>query len=570
MDTLLDNNLDEPPLNDAEATPFSQVFVTITKQDYIQLVCSANYWQERFIRKSIHARRLEEEHDLAILEAAQRERDLRAEVETLKAQNKALQKLLFSRKSERGARKESNKSEPESKRKRGQQPNAPSHGRNTENDLPVRTETIEVEPRVCPCCGLEYVEFPGTEDCEVIEIEVSAYRRFYRRKRLKKACRCQGVAGIVTAPPPNRLINRGKYGISVWVEVLLSKYLHGQPSYRLTQELANLGLNLPMGTLTGGLKAIAPLFEPIEAALIDKLRSGSHWHADETRWEVFVEVEGKIGRRWFLWVFQSKTVVHFTLDPKRSADVPNAELGEAVGGIINCDRYSAYKSFARQHSTFTLAFCWAHQRRDFLELANSYPDLRDWVSGWIEKIGGLYHLNNMRVAARDTPVKFEKYDRKLRQAMEKMRLACEKTLAKPKFNKLTLEAAAVKVLQSMHNHWEGLNVFVDHPTVPMDNNKAERSIRVPVVGRKGFYGSGSLWSGALAAGMYSILMTLDLWGINQRTWLNAYLQACAENNNQPPPNLEQFLPWTMTKEQLAVMKGLFASPVDSEKELDSS
>lgn len=71
-------------------------------------------------------------------------------------------------------------------------------------------------------------------------------------------------------------------------------------------------------------------------------------------------------------------------------------------------------------------------------------------------------------------------------------------------------------------------MFVDHPEVPMDNNSAERSVRISVVGRKNFYGSGSRWSGQLAATMYSLLMTVKLWGVNPRTWLSSYLHACAE------------------------------------------
>ncbi len=78
----------------------------------------------------------------------------------------------------------------------------------------------------------------------------------------------------------------------------------------------------------------------------------------------------------------------------------------------------------------------------------------------------------------------------------------------------SLARPAAKVLQSMKNHWSGLTVFVDHPCVPMENNVAERAARLPVVGRKNFYGSGSEWSGQLAATMYSVLMTVKLWGIN--------------------------------------------------------
>ena len=61
-----------------------------------------------------------------------------------------------------------------------------------------------------------------------------------------------------------------------------------------------------------------------------------------------------------------------------------------------------------------------------------------------------------------------------------------------------------KVLESLGDHWTGLTVFVEHPEVPMDNNTAERSGRRRVVGRKNYDGSGSLWSGRLAAMMFSL------------------------------------------------------------------
>ena len=82
-----------------------------------------------------------------------------------------------------------------------------------------------------------------------------------------------------------------------------------------------------------------------------------------------------------------------------------------------------------------------------------------------------------------------------------------------------------KVLESLRDHWTGLTVFVDHPEVPMDNNTAERSERGPVVGRKNYYGSGAVWSGRLAAMLFSLFQTLALWGINPRAWLTAYLTA---------------------------------------------
>ena len=90
----------------------------------------------------------------------------------------------------------------------------------------------------------------------------------------------------------------------------------------------------------------------------------------------------------------------------------------------------------------------------------------------------------------------------------------------------------------------------------MDNNTAERDKRGPVVGRKNFYGSGSEASAELAATMYSALATLKLWGLNARTWLAGYLQACADNGNQPPSGINSFLPWQMDAKRLAHMRGV--------------
>ena len=104
-----------------------------------------------------------------------------------------------------------------------------------------------------------------------------------------------------------------------------------------------------------------------------------------------------------------------------------------------------------------------------------------------------------------------------------------------------------KVCQSLLNHWDGLALFVENPQVPLDNNLAENTIRGPVTGRKNYYGSGSLWSAELAAGLFSIFKTLPLWGINSRHWLTAYLNACAENGGKAPVDVTPYLPWAMNE-----------------------
>jgi len=547
----------------AKPVPFATVYVTLTKQAHIVLVTQAAYWKSCHHRATVRQRWTELAHRRALDQAALREAALRGELEAAQAKIRDLQQRVFGRKSERS--KGANESQSSaSVGSRGHQRGRPGHGRTMQPHLPMREEFVELASATCPQCGLGLRAFPGTEDSEVVELEVKAYRRVIRRQRYRPTCNCACLPGIVTAGAPARLIERGKFGLSVWTSVLLDKFLYGRPSHRLVQDLADHGLNMAPGTLTGGLKALAPLFAPLEQAFAQKLRAASHWHADETRWAVFIDVPGKVGHRWYLWVFHCDAVVHYVLDKSRATAVIDAELAGVEGGIISCDRYSAYKRFARLHPGMVLAFCWAHVRRDLLELANSYPDLSSWALAGVHAIGALYHLNGLRLQAPEGSLERAAHHLRLEQAVQGMAQRRVLALADP-----LLAAPAAKVLQSMAAHWDGLTVFVQHPWIPMDNNTAESDMRGPVVGRKNFYGSASQWSGELAATMYSLMMTLRLWKVNARTWLGAYLQACMDNGNRAPADIAPFLPWAMGPARLAAMRA--CDPVHTHVEgIDSS
>jgi transposase len=558
-----------PVVGEADSVPFASEFVTLSKQEHIQLLMNAHYF------KSMHQRALEradwrEARLLRLLrqlkeQNAQREDALRAELAAAQAKIRDLQQRLFGRKSERHQGNERQGRDAGAHAARGHPRGVPSHGRTMQSNLPAHHEFIELETPQCPNCGLSLKPFAGTEDSQVLEIEVNAYRRVIHRKRYVPTCHCGCLPGIVTAPTPAKLIAKGKFGISVWTHVLLDKFLYARPSQRLVQELGARGLPMSAGTLAGGLQTIAPLFQPIEQALWSRLRSEPHWHADETRWAVFLELQGKVGHRWYLWVFHSRSVVHYVLDQSRSTQVLQDELTGIEQGIISCDRFSAYKKFARLHPGVVLAYCWAHQRRDFLELANAHPDLSPWAFEWVHAIGELYRLNDLRLQAPPGSTERANVQADLQQAMQRMAHRRESALADTQ-----LAAPALKVLQSMAAHWCGLSVFVDYPWVPMDNNIAERDMRAPVVGRKNFYGSGAQWSGELAAAMYSVLATLKLWGINAHAWLSAYLQACAENAQRAPADLSGFLPWAMDETRLAAMRAVAPGVSALVEELDSS
>src|SRR5207249_885759 len=92
------------------------------------------------------------------------------------------------------------------------------------------------------------------------------------------------------------------------------------------------------------------------------------WNADETRGPVFQVLAGKVGYRWYMWLFESKDAVVFTLDKGRAHEVPEAHFGEQAKGLV-VDRYKAYKAMKHvKEGRLILAFCLAHPRRDFLDV----------------------------------------------------------------------------------------------------------------------------------------------------------------------------------------------------------
>ena len=541
--------------------PFDLEWVTLTKREHIDLVSQARQY------KSLHARavqRLEladKRHRFALALAQQREDRLKCELEAARAQIRDLRQRVFGEKTEQSRTIPGlNRSSTDVARPRGQQRGRPGHGRTRLRGLPAVVQEMTSQA-CCPECGLGLSEFAGTQDAEVLEIEVKAYRRIVRRHRYRPLCHCARLPGIVTAPPQAQLIPRGKLGVSIWVEALLSKFVYGQPSARLLQDWRDQGLHISQGTLTDGLRCLLPMFEPLIEAGLEQLRRQTHWHADETRWEVFEEIEGKVGHRWYLWVFKSDAVVCFVLDPSRSAKVPGAALQGVSQGILSVDRYSAYRKFARLTPGVSLAICWAHQRRDFLRVANDHPALWGWAMGWVEQIAQLYRLHDLRREHYDCATDqaaFIDTDTRLRELIGTMDAGSRSGVSDEQ-----LAAPARKVLRSMRAYWPGLVLFLDHPWLDLDNNASERALRPAVVGRKNFYGSGSQWSGQLAATMMSLLNTVRLWGLNPRLWLTSYLQACAQAGGRAPDDWARFVPWQMDEGQLAAMRSTDIATIDS-------
>ena len=475
---------------------------------------------------------------------------LRTRIETLeedmaklRSSRAVLSKALHGRKSEQ-------QKKPGTGRKRGQQRGAPGHGRTPRPKLQEKEERREPtkDARICSCCGKPYVA-NGERSTSLIEIEVKAHIRRIVRPRYRRGCECASSPLEAIAPPVARLFPGTLFGTSFWARFLFEHCACLRPLCRVAAWYADQGLPVSPGTLANSLKRFVPLFDPLYEAILAHQNRTTVRHADETGWRVQEYRDtGRSSRAW-LWVSVSKDAVYYLIDPSRSAEVARVLFRDTACTVfLICDRYCAYKTLARELAgKVILCFCWAHQRRDFIDCTIGQGTLTHWCEGWIERIAAIYRLNDDRLEhydpalERQTPA-FDAAQRKLGKAVKCLFADAEAELAG-----LPDNDRRAKPLRSLLNHRDGLCVFVDNPQVPMDNNAGERAIRGPAIGRRLSFGSNSEDGAKFTATMYSVIGTLSMNGIDVLRWLEAWLKACAKNGGQPPDDLSPWLPWTMSE-----------------------
>jgi transposase len=536
------------------------------------------YWRAEAARWRVEAEALAgcraEAQRLVAQDVAQRARiaDLEGQVGALTEKVSVLAKLAFGKSSEKkkakptpggegsggeGSGEGTAGGEPK-RRARGQRKGSRGHGRRSYDHLLTREEIHDVPEgeRVCPCCGAGYVPF-GEETCEQIDWQVQLTRIVHRRRRYRRTCRCPGVRGVLVAPAVPKAIEKGRFTTGFLARLLVEKFVLGRPTHRIVAALAHDGLDLAEGTLAGVFAACSDLLAPLAQGISDRNAAAAHLHVDETSWQVFAAVAGKDSHRWWCWVFVGPDTTVFTIAPSRSTKVLAEHLGIDVdtdtdtltlpdalpGGrqvLLSSDFYSVYQSMGRVDGVDTL-WCWAHIRRYFIRAADANPELGAWAGGWIERIGALYAAHTAITAAAAGSTEHTTATVQFRAALNT--IDAERTAQSA--HAALLHPTAAKVLATLDREWDGLARHREYPELPLDNNTAERALRGPVVGRKNYYGSGSVVSAELASRVWTITATAARAGLNPLTYLTAYLHACAHAGGTAPTEqaLTRFLPW---------------------------
>jgi hypothetical protein len=273
-------------------------------------------------------------------------------------------------------------------------------------------------------------------------------------------------------------------------------------------------------------------------------------------------------------VFIGPDTVCFVMDPSRSGQVLARHAGieedtgqllpDGDGGprrlVISSDFYAVYQSAGKKAGGLVSLWCWAHVRRHFVRAGDASPvQLKYWTEGWLGLIRDLYAAHDELTAAwrenaapapqgrQDAAARMEAAYRGWDDAITMIDETRKKQAQAP-----GLQEPAKKALATLDREWDGLVAHRGYPMLDLDNNRAERAIRGPVVTRKNAGGSRNGESARNAAAIWTVTATAQTAGLNTVTYLTAYLDECGRNGGKPPVGraLERFLPWNASQDDL--------------------
>ncbi len=399
------------------------------------------------------------------------------------------------------------------------------HGPKPQPKLPIveRVHVLDDADRACPKCGGALTEIAGqTEDSEEITVVERGFV-LVQNKRQKYRCACNGC--IETAPAPPKLTTRSdrrgrRYSIEFAVEVATGKYLDHLPLERQVKIMRREGLDVDSQTLWDQLEVLARVLRPTDDALERHVVTDPMIGADESWWRL---MEKNNSKKWWAWAKASSTAVHYKILDSRSQDAARQVLN-GYRGVVMADGYGAYEALKKPGAggAFTLAHCWAHVRRKFVEAEDNYPDPCREI---LDLIRDLYRVE------RDAEGDRAKLAA-LRTERSKPIVATIQAWALDHHAKTLPESGLGKAIKYMLGLWPGLTRFLDNPAIPLDNNATERALRGLVVGRKNHYGSRSKRGTEVAALFYSLIESAKLVGVEPRRYLLE--AAVAAVTGQPP------------------------------------
>lgn len=399
-------------------------------------------------------------------------------------------------------------------------------------ELPRVERVIACPAEQCTCrhCGQETVVI-GYEVSEQLEVEPAKYFVVVT-KREKRACKC-GHNGVITAPAPTRIIEKGLLGDGVVVDTVVSKYSDHLPLYRQSRILQReAGLELSRETLDGCVMQVGQLLIPVVQGMKNELLQGGYIQADETPVAVQMHDGRGHNHQAYLWQYSYPGgAVIFDFRLGRGREGPKQFLGD-YRGILQTDGYQAYEQVGGPGMVH--AACWTHARRGFAEVVKLNPG-DPLALPIVQQINQLFAVD---AGAREQGLTLEARHQLRQQKAPAVLAALRAQIEQARADALPGSALG-KACHYTLGLWPKLTRFLEHPQLELSNNLAENSMRPVAVGRKNWIHVGSPHAGPKVAAILSVVETCRRNAIPVRNYLASVLPGLA---NRALHQLGELLP----------------------------
>jgi len=402
-----------------------------------------------------------------------------------------------------------------------------------------RDYRLTEEERVCPDCAGHLHEM-GVDIHQEIQI-VPAQVKVIKHIRHKYACRhCDHneiQSPVLQASMPKRAFPNSLASASAVAHIITQKFVESNPLYRQEAALKRMGVWLSRQTMANWVLKAADLLSPLYIRMRNEMLKGDILHADETTLQVLKEPGRAAQTKSYMWLYRTgryrPPIVIFEYQKTHAREHPLRFLA-SFHGYLHSDAYIAYDGIPN----VTPLRCWSHARRTFDEA----------------KTAAAGNVGSATLVGLDFCNRIFDIESDLRDVTPEERKAARLERSKPLLDefKLWLDEHALTVLPKFPlgkaigyclGQWNKLNNFLSDGRLEIDNNRAERTIKPLVIGRKNWLFANTPAGAQSSAVLYSIIETAKENELNPFTYLIELFEQLPNIDVTNADSIGRLLPW---------------------------
>jgi transposase len=384
----------------------------------------------------------------------------------------------------------------------------------------------------CPGCGKGkvYPIAPG------IVVRITGRAPLIATSFELEKLRCNLCGQVFRAHLPEKAGSK-KYDETAGAMLSLLKYGSGLPFNRIESLEEGTGIPLPASTQWDIVEKAADRIYPAYHELIRQAAQGSVIHNDDTTMKILsaVNEEGRNGifTTGMLSIIGKRRAALFFTGRKHAGENMTDLLEKRHAGldppIQMCDALT--RNVAKEFAVI-LSHCLAHARRNFVDVAQNFPDECRHV---IEVLAEVYKND----ACAKSMTAYERLISHQRKSGPLMKNLHTWMTAQFEEKKTEPNSGLGKAFSYMLKHWEPLTLFLKVKEAPLDNNLCEQVLKRAILHRKNSLFYRTLHGAYIGDLFMSLIHTCRLSKVNPFEYLVALQKHSADVFKNP----QRWLPW---------------------------